>query len=250
MSNGAARQQLLGTLRADEPEFWSILHELAQTPESRRRAILRPHAEAGFVRERERVTIAQRARLDAALGALTRYEIGLELGILTPDDPVPADRADLRELFDNSEALLRYANAYLYFGVRFLGGRLFPPEWMTDPAPRNPPQRESNARPFALMTPPPTGDPAASGSAVPGFLEFLNPANPDMDAAFLFLDDFIADNEEPTRLERWLHGLLPETDGAMESRFSAIARGMTAWAINRSNFYLSLQAPSEPVPNR
>ncbi len=118
-------------------DIWSVFEELAHLEENNlfkgskvlgskpsredclRRA-LRPHDDAGFV-SADRDLMALRERLDKALEELTFREIRRELGLLdSANDPLAYElKAHLVDLFD-SNAFLRYVNAYLYFGVRFL----------------------------------------------------------------------------------------------------------------------------------
>jgi hypothetical protein len=95
--------------------------------EPERRSLLRPHAEMCFSADQKGNTDKENRRsLDVALGALTMLEIGYETGVVT-DQPVASipQAENLRTLF-KSEAFLRYVNAYLYFGIRFLAWRIIP----------------------------------------------------------------------------------------------------------------------------
>lgn len=241
MSDGIGRERLLSALRPGDESVWSIVHRLAGTPEPDRRRILRPHAEAGFTQARDLPDIAEREELDAALGPLTLYEIGRELGILGDADPPPVALPDLNALF-GSEAFLWYSNAYLYFGIRFLAGR---PELTSVPTVPNPAERDSNTRAFALEVPPPIGDTSSAQEALARFLEL--PISTETQEALDFLDDFASLGGEPDRFERWLRGLWPEADEPTAVRFARIAWALAHWAIDRSNFYLSLLPPEEPL---
>ena len=153
-------------------EVWPVLGKLAGMKEWERRQFLRPHAEVGFG-PKERHGIRLRRELDVALGTLTRIEIAHQLDI--PADSIPgAEVKTLATLFC-SEAFLRYVNAYLYFGVRFLAGRIAPPVWLTLPEDclrkQQQPPRIFNERPFALAKPPlidysAFSTPGADGGAV------------------------------------------------------------------------------------
>ena len=120
----------------DGSDLWSIIHDLAnldkifkRSPlidkkpdlESCLRRVLRPHDEAGFHSPRDNWMIDLRDRLDRALGELTFREIRHELG-LANENLSNLTQDGLRILF-RSEAFLRYVNAYLYFGIRFLASR-------------------------------------------------------------------------------------------------------------------------------
>jgi hypothetical protein len=126
---------LLGKLREQSFELRRCLRDLAGQPELLRRHILQPHEEAvGKLQpgeDDETAFRADRARIDRALEALTIFELGCEAGLVTKaDNPLGEDSTAFGKLCD-SEGFLRYANAYLYFGVRFLAGRLYPPAWFT-----------------------------------------------------------------------------------------------------------------------
>src|SRR5580704_9974361 len=145
MSDPADKDRLLEDLRSSD--LWLILHELAVMDEIHLRTLLRPHEDAGF--SAEDIAVDQRSRLDAALGALTRFETGRQLDLIADHDIPSAQIVNLTKLFD-SQAFLRYVNAYLYFGIRFLAGRIYPPSWMII-TPRHPPQRHNNEQPLALV---------------------------------------------------------------------------------------------------
>ena len=258
MSDEPGRQKLLSRLRPDDNTIWSILSELAATPELERKRMLRPHNEAGFTWEEDAQVIEMRRRLDVALSSLTLLEIGYEIDIVTETElPVPL-LAELKQLFQ-SEALLRFANLYLYFGIRILAGRVAPPCWMTEAGCPEPPVRDSNEQPFALMVPPEIAPLAQKTSesfitlvdlaktAEPAEFQELpkRPVSPEI-LALTFLDGFRIDHEPPEHFELWLRGLRPETDPGTEAQFLLLSQGLRDWAIDRSQFYLSLELPVVP----
>jgi hypothetical protein len=258
-------------------EVWPFLADLAGKEEWERRQLLRPHAEAGFGPE-ERAGIGQRRRLDVALGALTRLEIAHQLEI--PAATISEAKGEILSKLFRSEAFLRYVNVYLYFGVRFLAGRVAPPLWLTEPVSSICGQqltRDSNERPFALKTPPsidysafsdPTADEGAAAKqrlqvTFYNFIESVqrvDPARNPRDTspviqALDFLDgspgvlaeESAARSEDPrshtqeaAHLELWLRGLRPEVTPTEGQRFTNLALGLFQWAITRSEFYLSL----------
>ena len=252
MSNGIGEQKLMSCLRPEDSGLWSIVKELADTPEAKRRSILRPHSEAGFALEDGAEQIQQRLRLDQALGALTVLEIAYEVGIVTETELPAPDVENLKTLFD-SEALLRYVNAYLYFGIRFLAGRIAPFDWVNVAALPEPRTRNSNDRNFPFVTPPnlvPSRQTDTRFATLVDLAQSTYPAsNPDSPQipevkALEFLDGVTKDPKEPEWFELWLRGLRPETDPITKSRFSELSRGLREWAIARSEFYASLQPPS------
>jgi hypothetical protein len=256
MGDGSGKETLQSRLRKDDKELWSIIKELADTPELDRRRILRVHAEAGFDQEREAESIQQRSRFDAALGALTVLEIAYQVKIVTQAEQPAPELEDLTKLFA-SQAVLRYVNAYLYFGIRFLAGRVAAPDWMTAATPPQPATRDSNDRPLCLTTPP---DPVAPTSIDAGFTSLFDLAkstdcfqtstaaqSPEA-KALNFLDDFVTDSEEPDQFELWLQGLRPETDPKTAERFSDLSLGLQNWALARSKLYMSLEPPSSTPP--
>ena len=270
---------LQSRLSPKDESLWSIVKEFADMPEQERRRILRPHSEAGFNRKQEAGSIEQRRRLDAVLGALTLLEIAYQVGIVTEAELPAPELGNLRELF-KSEALLRYINAYLYFGIRFLAGRVAPPDWMTVVAFSQPPARDSNDRPFALLQPPgpatcspidasfaslfdPTHSTERAKAARPSLLRSSDAEAPlaakeaanslPEGEALTFLDDFILDSKEPDRLELWLRGLWPVTAPEKIKRYSDLSLGLQKWAIDRSQLYMQLESympkqPASPPP--
>ena len=242
----------------DEGNLWSVLQELAALDESPDfenaliidkkpgleaclRRVLRPHDEAGFHSPTDDWMIDLRSRLDGALGALTLREIRNELGL--PNENLPGSTQDHLRILFQSEAFLRYVNAYLYFGIRFLANRK---EYQSALQGKELPAcHDSNVRPFRLCSPPPlTGYPDLQGH-LEDFtkLSYQEP----IQTALLFLDDFHPPRpaavqyelQEPSEFELWLRGLRPE-EGPQKQRFMEISAGMEDWIITRSNFYLSL----------
>lgn len=243
--------------------LWSIFDELAHLDQQAEfkgtlffdrppsleaclRRVLRPHDEAGFVRQQDNWMVTIRQRLDDALIQLTYLEIAYEVGVATPAIPPDLNLNNLHTLFE-SESFLRYASAYLYFGVRFLADR---PEWA-------PPRlsdeslslRDFNVRSFPLMHAPPVDE----GAGTEELLKWLAEAPPQnqVTAALNFLDDIQPlrkdsvqlDLQEPTEFELWLRGLYPEVDQEKQDRFAQIRRGLTDWALGRARFYLLIEQP-------
>jgi len=246
------KQQLLLTLRDADDGRWSVISDLAHTSEPDLRRILRPHAELELGNDEESlVARSKRKRLDAALGLLTQLEVGYEIGVITIDDQAPASiphAKSLKTLFE-SEAFLRYVNAYLYFGIRFLAGRMHS-------AP--PPQRDSNQQLFSLVPPPALEcrykiaesaftELIRSSTAVDPALKPPDDLIPQV-MALSFLDGFVnkvtEDVEdplsEPELLELWLRGLCGGIAENKETRFRLIRSGFDAWGLGRRDFYLSL----------
>lgn len=231
---------------------WSIVRQLADTPEGGLRRILRPHGEAGFQATRDQTEIETRAKLDDALERLTLFEIGREIGILTEPDGAPVELAGLQKLFA-SKAFLRYANAYLYFGVRLLAGRIAAPEWLggdrPEPEPGEPDPK--NTREFALAVPPAIGGTPDAREALKRFLKLRETKDPDTERrlrrALKFLDDFVSE-DEPALFDRWLRGLGPDIGKPKADRFKDIADGLAAWARAHSEFYLQgLDSSGQPA---
>jgi hypothetical protein len=252
MSNDTAKQKLIVRIQPGDPYLWAILPELASTPEADLRRILRPHAEASFDYETEGKLIEQRAKMDTVLGNLTLLEIAYELNVVDPVELDVPQIADLAKLF-GSEALLRYANAYLYFGIRFLAGRIALPEWLLG-TPKDPPVRSTNERPFVLPVPPPC---RGSQDDVTAFENFLDLSAPVVNhVALRFLDGFTMRREEPEQFELWLRGMLPELTAehlpaqSVGQRFRDLEAGMIDWTLARCRFYLSLRQPGEPPSPR
>jgi hypothetical protein len=240
MSDPAAKDRLLADLQSGD--LWSIIHELAVMNEIDLRNLLRPHEDAGF--SAKDIAVDQRSRLDAALGALTRLELSRQLELISDYDLLFEQIVDLTTLFD-SQAFLRYVNAYLYFGIRFLAGRIYPPSWMII-TPRHPPQRHKNEQPLALVKPPKIQEGSGASAAMDQFLDLQSgdQTNP----ALRFLDGFIKDYDEPDRFELWLRGLCPELEDDARSRFSGIGEGLQQWALDRSEFYKDFQPSLSEMP--
>jgi len=242
------REKLLVSLRQGDHAFWWIIRELRLAEEPERRRILRPHEESGFSAQPDDIAASdQRRRLDAALGVLILFELGCEMGLLTSADNPLEQTSDLFTLF-GSEAFLRYSNAYLYFGIRFLAGRLDPPAWMTsDPHDRV--ARNSNERPMALVIPPDIPNRHESGTAMEDLLGF--PHAQDDNEGLEFLDGFIKNDDDPVWFgewfELWLRGIPPEPKSRALDRFTTISQKLTDWALGKSTFYLNLQqVPGAP----
>ncbi|MGA2889398.1 MAG: patatin-like phospholipase family protein [Terracidiphilus sp.] len=247
---------------------WSVIDELASLKENPNlkgsliidrepdleaclRRVLRPHDEAGFQSPNDGWMIQLRAQLDEALGSLTLREIREQLGF--PNEELPSrTQLNLQILF-RSDAFLRYVNAYLFFGIRFLASRT---EAQSPSGGRELVScADSNVRRFPLVPPP---DLAEAPGARQRFEEFakLTARQPGtaVDTALSFLDDFHPpqigpvqyERQEPSQYELWLRGLAPETKKEQNARFEEISNGLAEWARTHSNFYLSLD-PQVPA---
>jgi hypothetical protein len=254
MSDGIGKRKLRSRLQPEGEDVWSIIGELAETSELERRRLLRPHAEMRFGDDAQGIIDKERRRrVDVALGALTMLEIAHQIGVET--QPAPAVES-LKKLFQ-SEALLRYVNAYLYFGIRFLAWRTMRPEWADLQNLKEEPTRDSNDRPFPLITPPQLENYETADDRLGKLIDSsticdpaINP--PDSTAqvkALTFLDGFTNDSpEDPNalseseRFELWLRGLDTESTSAEQDHFSTIRQGLVEWIIGRRDFYLSLQS--------
>ncbi len=232
------------------------------------RRVLRPHDDAGFIAS-DQWMMDLRKRLDRALAELTFDEIRRELRV--PYVSLPDSVAvELHRLFD-SEAFLRYVDAYLYFGIRFLP---YADEFRrltakSDPMETSDVKRSGGAKecsdtnklPFPLKPPPELTHSLDAAACLDKFLKIwkCDEENQNIAKALEFLDDFhVASDppefyelEEPTEFELWLRGLRPEIDDPViidekKSRFEEIRAGLRDWALGRSAFYLGLN----PTPNR
>ncbi len=235
----------LATLNTRAPLDRSLILGRKPDLEACLRRVLRPHDEAGFRSPADDWMILLRSRLDDALDELTLGEISIQLGLSTGTAEPPGN---LSILFA-SEAFLRYVNAYLYFGIRFLANRS-----AYRPAPQGKPVGDRNIRSLPLPTPPPlSGYPKAEEH----FKTFAGHKQAEFaknETALRFLDDFhppqarpiLYELQEPSAFELWLRGLRPETEEPQASRFGEISVGLADWVISRSNFYLTLQS-EEPA---
>lgn len=279
------RQALLERIRPDDDARWSIVREIAGWPEVRRSRVLRPHADAGFGPD-ELQEMEQRRRLDAALGALTFLEIACETSIIRGAEPQGSPLAAIEEfcgagqflntlallkdtLF-HSQAFLHYVNAYLYFGIRFLAGRIAPPAWMRTAVFDKQLTRDSNARPFALVSPPPLPSTDLIENTLGDYLKLVQRSDPAMNPrssnrqvrALNFLDDFAPgvsdedaqhfslqnENDDISRFALWLRGLRP---GSREEDLYTICKdGLAEWALARSQFYVEMDSWLSPATPR
>ena len=250
----------------DGSDLWSIIHELAnldkifeRSPlidkkpdlESCLRRVLRPHDEAGFHSPSDNWMVVLRDRLDSALGELTFREIRYELG-LANENLSNLTQDGLRILF-RSEAFLRYVNAYLYFGIRFLASR---EDYQLAPEGKDiSPCAGANVRSLPLIHPPVlTGWPDVE-EHLEKFSTLWHENSIEVAKALRFLDDFHPppkypiqyELQEPPEFELWLRGLRPETEERQKKRFEDISKGLTEWVIKRSEFYLLLNAQTPVV---
>ncbi len=253
MSEPDYKAEFFSKLRVDDEKLWSIIPYLAKTSEPERRRLLRPHAEAGFDFEQDQPLLEKRLAVDRALGKLTLLEIAFELQIVSENEVAEhsASFAVILEQFKGllgSQALLRYASAYLYFGIRLLAGRIAPPAWFVS-RPAQPLTRSNNERSFPLASPPPVPPTESTNQRFRVFLRQRRTTTVEMAQAFL--DDFLVTDSEleelqkitepeqrrrelerllgdrdPNNLELWLRGLRPETDVATDLYFRRVSAGM------------------------
>lgn len=273
MTDSDTKAKLFSELRADDESLWSIVSYLASTPEPERRRLLRPHAEAEFDFEEDWPLQDKRLAVDRALGRLTLLEIAYELQIVSESEVAKhsASFADilekLKRLFE-SQALLRYVSAYLYFGIRLLAGRVAPPLWFASP-PSQRLTRNNNERSFPLLYPPPVVPTSCRQDQFVNFLG-LRKKNEIVQIAQDYLDDFVVMELElqalkkisepevrrkrfgqleeargPNNFELWLRGLRPETEAVTESYFRQVSAGMVVWALERAKFYKQFMESSE-----
>jgi hypothetical protein len=229
MSELGGKELLLAGQNDKGQNLWKIFDDLTKEgiTEDYRREILRPHDEADLLWERDEAVIQMRLRLDEALDALTLLEIGREIGVYSNLEPIKGLTA-LEKLVNDSEAFLRYANAYLYFGVRILAGKLFPANWDVVVSPSERKEAETNRRFFPIAFPPP---PENSKIGIEDdFLSFIKiQHDSEWKEALEFLDDFHEDVQsnrqvkgmqcnsgEAVQFELWLRGLLPQTMSDVE----------------------------------
>jgi hypothetical protein len=221
---------------------WAIFEELAQKNEDELRRILRPHDDTGLGLDPDSTYIPLRRRLDNAFDALTLLEIGRETGVYSDADIEAGKTESFRKLTgrEGSDAVLRYANAYLYFGARILAGRYYPMDWKAITPPYQRTDDKTNRRFFPLEVPP---DPASAALSDPfadrtaKFATFLSQQyhcleptrQDDWRAALDFLDglpsstgdiahapypaeNFESSTGESVQYELWLRGLITATD--------------------------------------
>lgn len=247
MRDAIDRNALLERLGAFDAPLWKILDDLAGYSEEQRRITLRAHDEAGFnfLDEDDQRTLAQRRDLDRALGALTLVEIACQTGYL--DDPrITGPNWDSVETLLGSEAFFRYVDVYLFFAVRMLAGRLFPPPWWgRDAGALDLGERERNQRSFPLAYPPAVDATSEFSAPLMAFLDLG--LTPEEATALRFLDDLFLvqestgkyDCQEPMHYELWLRGLNPQIDAGEVAHFERITAGLLSWSRKRTAFYLS-----------
>jgi hypothetical protein len=229
--NRPERESLLASL--DHQPTLDIFKDLAACDESKLGSILRPHDEVGFTLTWDKDVIRLRLRLDTAFDLLTRLEVGFEIGLLRPEDRLFVRRhlrPHFRQLVFCSSAFLRYASAYLYFGIRILAYRLFGPTWsnLLRPPLSDSPSGTPNRRFFPLAVPPlpvppSLGDYHDLAAPFRAFCHF--DPTPTCQKALNFLDGFsayskpdkpvlprqgeLSHDEQAAQFELWLRGLLP-----------------------------------------
>ena len=255
--------------KLDENDLFKNARILGEKPsrEDCLRQVLRPHDDAGFVSADDRVT-ELRKDLDKALEELTFREIRRQLNL--QNAPLSAEVLEgLLDLF-GSGAFLRYVNAYLYFGVRFLPCAEEFVQYKKGQSSDASKESTSSSRPrkcpdenelqFSLNPPPALTNPSDGAARYNKFrdLRELDDKTPEIKVALQFLDDYhvtpekpeFYELEEPMAFELWLRGLRPEIDDSAmndprKPRFDQIRSGLSRWARERGDFYLGLN-PGEP----
>lgn len=269
MTDEIGKKRLHSRLYPQGEDVWLIIKQLAGVDEYDRQRLLRPHAEMRFGNDPNGVhDKAQRQRLDVALGALTALEIAYETRVVTEkEEPVP--ESECLKVLIESEAFLRYVNAYLYFGVRFLAWRIMPPEWDKPEKSKPLKPRDSNKQFFQLKKPPHPEKDANADSKFAALVYLAERCDPAIHPAthnsqlqaLSFLDGFTKEPKgttpakhredavsEADRFELWLRGLSPKPANEElvdEDRFCVIAQGLIEWATARRDFYLSLRNRDE-----
>ena len=213
---------------------WSIFDALAHSPEQERRRILRSHREAPFSSS---VDIALRDAVDEALDRLMILELGFELGILDPAEHLPLITG-LPKPFGSS-AFVRYLDAYLYFSVRCVAGRLNIP---LPPREDDPEKPEVNELPAAWPSPPEipsqyADEAFAATTWMLGSESTMNSGN--VPEALKFLDDFVVFANEQNEYELSLRDLPHRPEH--EARFARITNGLLTFAREKVSFYTSLE---------
>ena len=218
---------------------WSIFDALANTPEPERRRILRSHREAPFSSS---VDIAMRDAVDDTLGRLMLLELGFESGVLDSkeDATLLTSIQGLYKLFESS-AFVRYLDAYLYFSVRCVAGRLNLP-MTAPPAGANPDEPDFNELPAAWPSPPaiPKQFHQETVAATMWLLsseKLMTSGN--VHEALRFLDDFVQFQNEQAEYELWLRDLPHRPEH--EPRFARITNGLLAFAREKVAFYTGLE---------
>ncbi len=283
MSDPGAKERLIAGRNRNGDDLWKIFDDLTrpEVKEEDLRALLRPHDDAAFTLTRGDLIVQTRLRLDEALEALTLLEIGHQVGVLTDIELQAVRTPGLGALVANSEAFLRYANAYLYFGVRMLAGRYFPMDWETSPLPCDRVGELPNRRWFPIAVPPPPDGPGRCREE--DYARFLEmQSRLDWEEALGFLDGFHNDPRQPevslqndldetTQYELWLRRLLPvdrtdmnpdpiptvdptelriQEEARVQSRakaqmqnarFERVSEQLVAWVDAHAEFYLRLQ---------
>jgi hypothetical protein len=236
-------------LRSD---LLSILNDLAAKHGEDRRRILRPHDDVGMGPDDGEI-ISMRRRLDEALAALTRWEIASQLGLYNLNSTGTAKYLarvanDFSTLIQ-SDAFLCYLDVYLYFGVRFLAGRIAPPAWWQHQGDPVRPAQDGpsvNKRPLPLPVPPVVENGKDNQQAFERFLALAPDLSADAHVALDFLDGFHPDQKEKSlfdaaEFELWLRGLRPDAPSTRVERFEKIRNGLVEWSHQRAEFYLSLE---------
>ena len=232
----------LGTAPPEVPNGWPTLSRLKDMQEPERRRVLRSGIEAGLDSPEE---IGFRRQLGEELDRLTGLELELEIDGGSEEQAREALRRipGFETLVWKSPAFAQFLNAYLYFGIRFAGGRL--------EEPRTPPAEDTSAEQFNERR---VGLPSPPACKAEGILP--SQLREDVDAflglrdsqetreALAFLDDDSPGDSAPGthetgRFDLWLRGLLPPP--ADPEPFRRIAKGIYDWADQRYTFYAGIE---------
>jgi hypothetical protein len=224
-------------IRAAVGDDWLVFDDLARQNESDLRRILRSHRDVGFTSEGTADLMRLRRRLDNALDRLMVIEVGIEMGLL--DETALPDGDSLRRMLQ-STAFARYANAYLYFGVRFVARRILGPSSLVFTHDEH---AGLNELPVGLPCPPHVESSygtEAAGAIQSWLVECGRPeAFEDIQAALDLLDDIVTIPGEQAEYELWLRGLssYPEDD----PHFQRVTRGLLEFASAKAQFYIRLE---------
>ena len=226
--------RILGGIQVRVWEYFSGLNE------PKRLIRLRPHLDSE-PESRDRQTTARVQKwAESSLETLSLLELALSIGCLKPSD---LDTTRWKNLIPQalltSPALARFVDYYLFFGVRFLAGRI---EAKT---------QESGST-FALAFPPVALPPDRPGSPTTDMLltKYLGLQQGDAgNPALQFLDSLTAIQPDTPKVgqpkalsqhvawELWLRGLYPEA----EAKFHAKADQLVRWVEARVGFYRSVE---------
>lgn len=256
----------------------NVFARLAGKPETELRRILRSHRDVPFRGDAkyDEEAMQLRSALDIALDRLTVIEVRLETG--SDSVAAPLGNPDLLSLL-NSSAFARYINSYLFFGVRFMAGRILGPDSYATPPTRGKELHTAdgptksfdiNDVPLPLPCPPPISPDALAVTGVYERRTLLD--EPDVAEALAFLDDYAPSNDadEPARAyeqrvspprggavdddgwqadyARWLRGLGHNPERALY--FRRVTNGLRRFIRHRVGFYVNLEGEAAIASSR